>query len=192
MLHGQSRWVEVVEVLERLGDLAFDAQRTLAYLRERARLLDRALGDREAAAAAWTHYAEWEPLDDEAADWLIAWLDEQGDHAGLALLHARRAEAAREAAPDAADPGPLRRLQVRARLAEARTLLYRVADAEDAAVACEDGLQVAPDDPELLEIYVRALAELNRRSECRAAIDRLLPQLLDGPLKAEMTLLRGA
>ena len=83
------------------------------------------------------------------------------------------------------------RAVAKARLQEGRLRLHRLQDANGAIAAAKAGLETADDDPELLEILVRGLALTNQREACRAALDRLLPQLLDGPLKEEMSLLRG-
>ena len=171
--------------------MAFDAALTLAYTRERALVLEEHLGDREAAALVWARYLDWEPLDDEAFERLSTWYLEQESWLELADLHGSRAAAAWERLGDAGhSPG----LQMAARqgyLEEARLRLFQQNDPSAAVVAADAGLQVAEDDPELLEIQVRGLALTNQREACRDAIDRLMPQLVDGPLKDEMVLLRG-
>ena len=99
---------------------------------------------------------------------------------------------AAERVAEGEDPGALHGLRQRARRAQAQCLLEHLGDPGAAADAARDGLDVAPDDPELLEVLVRALATANEREACREAIDRLLPHLVEGPLRDEMVLLRGA
>lgn len=185
------RWRELADDLARLEDLAFDADLTMGYLLERASVLADFVGDAEGAVEAWARYLDWQPLDDVVFGRLRAHYEGADDHEALAALHARRAEGAEEALEEAFDPRPFRRAAARARLAEARVRLDRLEDAEASLEAAELGLALAGDDPELMEVKIRALALLNRREECRATIDRLLPLLLDGPLKDEMRLLRG-
>ncbi|MDP6943247.1 MAG: hypothetical protein QF464_03775, partial [Myxococcota bacterium] len=192
MLRAGKAWERLVVALESLADLTFDATRGLELLRERARLLSTDLDDREAAAAAWTRFFEWEPLDDEAALWLEAFYEERGAWEEVSALHAQRAEAAAERESEADDPTALRGLRQRARRTEARCLLEHLASPAAAVDAARDGLSIDPDDPELLEVLVRALAASNERVACRDAIDRLLPHLVEGPLRDEMVLLRGA
>jgi tetratricopeptide (TPR) repeat protein len=184
-------WARLSELLQRLGDVTFDAAEMLALCRERAHVVARYLGDADAAAEAWSQVLAWQPLDPEAARELAALAEARGDFAGLADLWAARAEAARGEAELAAAPESLWRVRARARTEEARVRLGALDDGEGALTAAVDGLEVAPDDPELLEVWVRALAATNQRVECRQAVERLLPHLIDGPLRDEMLLLRG-
>jgi hypothetical protein len=191
LLREGKAWEALGSALAALADLTFDASRSLGLLRERARLLSAELDDPEAAATAWARFFEWEPLDDEAADWLRAYYEEQGAWESTCQLHATRARAAEEREQDAEEPSGLRRVRVSARLAEARLQMQRLSNPTASARAARDGLELSPDDPELLEAYVRALAALNERVACREAIERLIPHLVEGPLRDEMLLLRG-
>jgi tetratricopeptide (TPR) repeat protein len=187
--HGE--WEALADTLERLADQAFDAPKTLAYIRERALLLDERVGDAARAATTWARYLDWQPLDDEAFGHLTQWYEGQEAWEELASLHVRRAEAADEGAAEVEEPAHFRRAASRARLDEGRIRLNRLDDAEGAVAAARAGLMNHDDDPELLEILVRGLAQTNQREACREALDRLLPQLVEGPLKDEMALLRG-
>ncbi|MGB0591426.1 MAG: hypothetical protein ACPGU1_17260 [Myxococcota bacterium] len=191
LLREAKAWESLGAALAALADLTFDASRSLGLLRERARLLSAELDDPEAAAAAWARFFAWEPLDDEAADWLQAHYEQQGAWESACELHATRARAAHEREQDAEEPSGLRRVRVSARLAEARLHMQRLSNPTASASAARDGLELSPDDPELLEAYVRALAALNERAACREAIERLIPHLVEGPLRDEMLLLRG-
>lgn len=182
-------------VLERLGDLAFDAERTVTLARERARLASSTGSDSEAMVAAWEQVLAWVPLDEEAGGWLTEHYQATARWERLAALHAAREAAAEEALLDAGPGTPyeshLRRSRATAMMARARVHLFRLDDADAAVEAAEGALVLSPDDPEVLEVLIRALAVTNQREACRAAIDRLLPLLMDGPLKDEMSLLRG-
>ena len=191
ILREAKAWEPLIVALASLSDLTFDATRSLELLRERARLLSTELDDRDAAAAAWARFFDWEPLDDEAALWLQAFYEEQEAWQQACDLHAQRAEAAAERELDADEPAVYRTVRVRARLAQATLQLLRLSDPTASAQAARDGLDCAPDDPELLEVFVRALAATNERVACREAIDRLIPHLVEGPLRDEMLLLRG-
>ncbi len=190
-LREQGEFEALERALGRLADLAFDAEQTLAYLRERGEVLADGLGDVEGAAEVWARYLDWQPLDDAVMQRLAGFYGREGRHAELAALWGRRAERAQEAAEEAFEARPLERAAARARLEEARLRLERLDDAEGAVAAAEAGLALAPQDPELMICRVRALAVANRRSECRAAIDQLMPLLMPGPLMDEMRLLRG-
>lgn len=185
-------WEALSGTLERLADLAFDAPRTLGYIRERALLLDQEVGDAGRAATTWARYLDWQPLDDEAFGRLSLWYEGQEAWEELASLHVRRAEAAEEEADEGDDRLSYTRAAAHARLNEGRLRLNRLEDAEGAVAAARAGLEKTSDDPELLEILVRGLAITNQREACRDALDRLLPLLVDGPLKEEMSLLRGS
>jgi tetratricopeptide (TPR) repeat protein len=184
-------WELLVAALSSLADLTFDASRSIDLLRERARLLGTELDDRQAAATAWGRFFDWEPLDDEATQWLCSFHEEQGAWDLVCGLHGTRAAAAREREHEAEEPGDFRRVRVSARLEEARLQMQRLSNPAAAASAARDGLEASPDDPELLEVYVQALAAMNERVACREAIDRLIPHLVEGPLRDEMLLLRG-
>jgi len=192
LLQRRQDWPGLPAVLERLADMAFDAALTLAYTRERALVLEEHLGDREAAALVWARYLDWEPLDDEAFGRLATWYLEQEAWAELATLHGRRATAARDRLNDGGEASGLQTAARQGYLEEARLRLFRQDDPAAAVLAADAGLGLVADDPELLEIRVRGLAMTNQREACRDAIDRLMPQLVDGPLKDEMVLLRGA
>ena len=181
----------LLEALEALAEVTFDATRSLALLRERARLLTSEVEDVKAAQDAWRRFFEWEPLDDEATAWLSEHHEASEEWGALCALHQRRAEAAAEREEYAEDPQALRRLRISAHLRISRVQLYNLCTPEAAALSARAGLELSPDDPELLEVYVRALAATNQRLECRAAIERLLPHLVEGPLRDEMLLLRG-
>lgn len=183
-------WAALSALLERLGDITFDATETLALSRERAHVISQYIDDAPAAAAAWEQVLAWQPLDPEATRELVKLAEARGDHEALAGLWAARAEAARGAAEVAAAPESMWRIQARARTEEARVRLSGLDDGEAAAAAARDGLAVSPDDPELLEVLVRALAATNERVACHEAVERLLPHLIDGPLRDEMLLLR--
>lgn len=183
-------WATLSELLERLGDITFDATETLALSRERASVISRYMDDAAAAAAAWEQVLSWQPLDPEATRELVKLAEARGDHEALAGLWAARALAAKGAAELAAAPESMWRIQARARTEEARVRLSALDDGEGALAAARDGLAASPDDPELLEVLVRALAATNQRVECHEAVERLLPHLIDGPLRDEMLLLR--
>ncbi|MEZ4269521.1 MAG: tetratricopeptide repeat protein [Myxococcota bacterium] len=183
-------WATLSGLLERLGDVTFDATETLALSRERAHVITQYMDDAEAAAEAWEQVLSWQPLDPEATRELVSLAEARGDHGGLAALWARRAEAAKSSAEVAASPESLWRVLARARTEEARVRLGPLSDGEGALAAARDGVAVSPDDPELLEMLVRALAATNERVECHEAVERLLPHLIDGPLRDEMLLLR--
>ena len=188
------RWEEVAETLGRLAEQSFDQDETLAYLVERGEVLAEHLGDAEGAEGAWRQCLEWSPLDDRAFEPLAAVYRSREAWEELAELLASRAAAAREesARADGLEARALRRAAAKARIEETRVRLERLEDTAGALEASEAGLEAAgEEDPEALEARVRALAAANERQACRAAIDRLLPMLLDGPLKDEMTLLRG-
>lgn len=183
-------WAVLSDLLERLGDITFDATETLALSRERAHVISQYMDDGPAAAAAWEQVLSWQPLDPEATRELVKLAEARGDHAGLAALWGARALAAKGAAEVAAAPEQLWRAQARARTEEARVRLGALDDGDGALAAARDGLAVSPDDPELLEVLVRALAATNQRVECHEAVERLLPHLIDGSLRDEMLLLR--
>ena len=190
-LEEEEAWEELASLLQRLADLAFDAPRTLAFTSQRARVLADRLGEPAAAAAVWSQYLTWQPLDDEAFGWLSGWYEQHEEWTLLAELYAARADAADERSHDAPDPTPYDRDRAWARLAEARIRLRKLDAPLEAICACEHGLAVSTEHPELLELLVRALAMTNQRDACRTTVDRLLPHLVDGPLKEEMVLLRG-
>ena len=192
LLREAKAWENLGDALAALAELTFDASRSLNLLRERARLLGGELDDPKAASVAWARFFDWEPLDDEAADWLKAYYESEGSWEQACNLHAKRATAATEGELDAEEPSVFRRVRVSARLEQARIQMLRLSNPGEAVTAARDGLEVSPDDPELLEVYVRALAAMNERVACREAIDRLLPHLVEGPLRDEMVLLRGA
>jgi|GEM_PF-1707870 len=190
----RGRWRELTETLQRLADLSFDAQQTLAYTLRRAELLADVVGDREAAAEAWSQYVEWQPLDDEVFPRLQRYLEETGDHAQLLQVLEARADAALEELE--AELEPLSERLVTGRLVEARHLQAQVQlnaldAAADALNSIDDALALRPGEPELLVTKVRVLAALGQRKPCRDLIDRLLPLLVPGPLKDELQLLRG-
>ena len=185
-------WESLSETLERLADLAFDAPKTLGYIRERALLLDHEVGDSARAATTWARYLDWQPLDDEAFGRLSQWYEGQEAWEELASLHVRRAEAAEEEEEESEESTSYRRAAASARLSEGRLRLNRLEDAEGAVAAARAGLEKTKDSPELLEVLVRGLAITNQREACRDALDRLLPLLVEGPLKEEMSLLRGS
>ena len=185
-------WEALSLTLERLADLAFDAPKTLGYIRERAIILDQKVGDAAQAATTWARYLDWQPLDDEAFGRLSTWYEGQEAWEELASLHVRRAEAAEEEADERGGAASYGSAAADARLQEGRLRLHRLEDAEGAVLAARAGLARSSESPELLEVLVRGLAITNQREACREALDRLLPLLVEGPLKEEMTLLRGS
>jgi len=188
------RWEVLAETLSRLAEQSFDQDETLAYLVERGEVLAERLGDPRGAEEAWRQCLEWEPMEDRALEPLAALYRAEERWTDLASLWADRAKAARDAAAvaDEAEARFLRRAAAAAWMEETRVRLGELEDTAGALAASEAALEMAgEEDPEALETRVRALAAANERQACRAAIDRLLPMLLDGPLKDEMLLLRG-
>ena len=187
LLRRQQRWKALVDALETLSGLSFDASQTLACIHEQAEIWADRLGDSERAAGIWRRYLEYDPFHDGVLKRLEGWYRSTGDMHRVAQLHAARARAATvrlDEEPSQAQA--LERVVVHARLKQAQVALHELSEPEEALRALDDALALAPREPELVACQVRALQRLGRHEKASAAARVLLPMLLPGPLHDEM------